>query len=120
LPERVVENSWFEDRLDTTDEWIQSRTGIKRRHFAAEGETTSQLAIQAARAALDRAGMQPNDIDAIIVATSTPDFTFPSVATMVQAGMGMTRGFAFDIQAVCAGFVFALANADGLICAGQA
>ncbi len=120
LPERVVENSWFAERLDTSDDWIRSRTGIERRHFAAEGETTSQLAIRAARAALAHADMQPDDIDAIIVATSTPDFTFPSVATMVQAGLGMTRGFAFDVQAVCAGFVFALANADGLICAGQA
>ena len=120
LPERVVENSWFEDKLDTSDEWIRSRTGIERRHFAAEGETTSQMGIKAAEAALTRAGMSPNDIDAVIVATSTPDLTFPSVATMVQAGLGMTRGFAFDVQAVCAGFVFALANADGLIRSGQA
>ena len=120
LPARVVENSWFEDKLDTSDEWIRSRTGIERRHFAAEGETTSQMGIKAAEAALTRAGMSPNDIDAVIVATSTPDLTFPSVATMVQAGLGMTRGFAFDVQAVCAGFVFALANADGLIRSGQA
>ena len=120
LPERVVENSWFEDRIDTSDEWIRTRTGIERRHFAAEGETTSQMAIKAAKAALDRAGLVADQIDAIIVATSTPDLTFPSVATMVQAGLGMTRGFAFDVQAVCAGFVFALANADGLIRSGQA
>ncbi|MEZ5726233.1 MAG: beta-ketoacyl-ACP synthase III [Paracoccaceae bacterium] len=120
LPERVVENSWFEDRIDTSDEWIRARTGIERRHFAAEGETTSQMAIKAAKAALDRAGLVADQIDAIIVATSTPDLTFPSVATMVQAGLGMTRGFAFDVQAVCAGFVFALANADGLIRSGQA
>ncbi|MFV0300360.1 MAG: beta-ketoacyl-ACP synthase III [Paracoccus sp. (in: a-proteobacteria)] len=120
LPERVVENSWFEDKLDTSDEWIRSRSGIERRHFAAEGQTTSDLAIHAARAALDSAGMQPDDIDAIVLATSTPDLTFPAVATMVQAGLGMTRGFAFDVQAVCAGFVFALANAEGLIRAGQA
>ena len=120
LPERVVENSHFEATLDTTDDWIRGRTGIERRHFAAEGETTSALAIKAAQAALDRAGMAADQIDTIIVATSTPDLTFPAVATFVQAGLGMTRGFAFDVQAVCAGFVFALANADGLIRAGQA
>jgi 3-oxoacyl-[acyl-carrier-protein] synthase-3 len=116
----VVENSWFEDKIETSDEWIRARTGIERRHFAAEGETTSQMAIKAASAALTRAGIAADQIDAIIVATSTPDLTFPSVATMVQAGLGMTRGFAFDVQAVCAGFVFALANADGLIRSGQA
>ena len=120
LPERVVENSWFEDKIETSDEWIRARTGIERRHFAAEGETTSQMAIKAAEQALSRAGISADRIDAIIVATSTPDLTFPSVATMVQAGLGMTRGFAFDVQAVCAGFVFALANADGLIRSGQA
>ena len=120
LPERVVENSEFEATLDTSDEWIRSRSGIERRHFAAEGETTSQLAIHAARAALADAGMAADQIDAIVVATSTPDLTFPSVATMVQAGLGMTRGFAYDVQAVCAGFVFALANANGLIVSGQA
>lgn len=120
LPERVVENSWFEDKLDTTDEWIRSRTGIERRHFAAEGQTTSDLAIRAAKAALDRAGMTADDIDGVVLATSTPDFTFPAVATMVQAGLGMKRGFAYDVQAVCAGFVFALANADAMIRAGQA
>ena len=120
LPERIVENSWFEDKLDTTDEWIRSRTGIERRHFAAEGQTTSDLAIRAAKAALDRAGMTADDIDGVVLATSTPDFTFPAVATMVQAGLGMKRGFAYDVQAVCAGFVFALANADAMIRAGQA
>ncbi len=120
LPERIVENSWFEEKLDTTDEWIRSRTGIERRHFAAEGQTTSDLAIRAAKAALDRAGMTAADIDGIVLATSTPDFTFPAVATMVQAGLGMKHGFAYDVQAVCAGFVFALANADAMIRAGQA
>jgi 3-oxoacyl-[acyl-carrier-protein] synthase-3 len=120
LPERVVENSWFEDKLETSDEWIRARTGIERRHFAAEGQRTSDLGILAARAALQRAGIGAQDIDALIVATSTPDLTFPSVATMVQAGLGMTRGFAYDIQAVCAGFVFALANADAMIRAGLA
>lgn len=120
LPARVVENSHFEATLDTSDAWIRERTGIERRHFAAEGEFTSDLATAAARAALERAGMAANDIDAIVVATSTPDLTFPAVATMVQAGLGMTRGFAYDVQAVCAGFVFAMANADGLIRSGQA
>ncbi|WP_449042302.1 beta-ketoacyl-ACP synthase III [Paracoccus sp. (in: a-proteobacteria)] len=120
LPSRVVENSFFEQTLDTTDEWIRTRTGIERRHFAAEDEFTSDLALAAARDALDRAGMTADDIDAIVLATSTPDLTFPAVATMVQAALGMTRGFAYDVQAVCAGFVFALANADGLIRTGQA
>ncbi|MDD8022740.1 MAG: ketoacyl-ACP synthase III [Paracoccaceae bacterium] len=120
LPERIVENAEFESRLETTDEWIRARTGIERRHFAAEGETTSQLAIKAAQAALLDAELTANDIDAIIVATSTPDFTFPSVATMVQAGIGSTRGYAYDVQAVCAGFIFALTNANGLIISGQA
>lgn len=120
LPERIVENSWFEERLETSDEWIRSRTGIERRHFAAEGQTTSDLGIRAARAALDDAGLTPDDIDGIVVATSTPDLTFPSVGTMVQAGLGVRRGFAYDVQAVCAGFVFALANADAMIRAGMA
>ena len=120
LPERVVENSWFEGKLDTSDEWIRARTGIERRHFAAEDQRTSDLGILAARAALDSAGMTADQIDAVIVATSTPDLTFPSVATMVQSGIGMRRGFAYDIQAVCAGFVYALANADAMIRAGLA
>ncbi|KFI30752.1 beta-ketoacyl-ACP synthase III [Paenirhodobacter enshiensis] len=120
LPSRVVENKEFEATLDTSDEWIRSRTGIERRHFAAEGETTSQLAIKAAEQALENAGMSVDQIDAIVVATSTPDYTFPSVATMVQAGLNMRQGFAYDIQAVCAGFVYALANANGLIVSGQA
>jgi 3-oxoacyl-[acyl-carrier-protein] synthase III len=120
LPDRVVPNSEFETLLDTSDDWIRSRSGIERRHFAAEGQTTSDLATRAARAALADAGMEPDKIDAIIVATSTADLTFPSVATMVQAALGMTRGFAFDIQAVCAGFVYALANGSALIASGQA
>lgn len=120
LPERVVENSEFEATLDTTDEWIRARTGIERRHVAAEGQTTSMLAIEAAKAALEDAGMTAEDLDTIVVATSTPDLTFPSVGTMVQAGLDMRHGFAYDIQAVCAGFVFALANANGLILSGQA
>ncbi|WP_415183112.1 beta-ketoacyl-ACP synthase III [Phaeovulum sp.] len=120
LPSRVVENAEFEATVETTDEWIRSRSGIERRHFAADGETTSQMAIHAANAALADAAMTADQIDAIIVATSTPDFTFPSVATMVQAGIGCTKGFAYDIQAVCAGFVFALTSANGLILSGQA
>ena len=120
LPERVVPNSWFEDRLDTTDEWIRSRSGIERRHFAAEGQATSDLAIHAARAAMEKAGVTAADIDGVILATATPDFTFPAVATMVQAALGIKRGFAYDVQAVCAGFVFALANADAMIKAGLA
>ena len=119
LPEKIVPNSAFEKTLDTSDEWIQSRSGIARRHFAAEGQTTSDMAIEAARAALKSAGMKADDIDTVIVATSTPDLTFPAVATMVQAGLGMTRGFGFDVQAVCAGFVFALTNANALIVSGQ-
>ncbi|MGY6410286.1 MAG: beta-ketoacyl-ACP synthase III [Alkalilacustris sp.] len=120
LPDRVVENAEFSATLDTSDDWIRSRSGIERRHFAAPDECTSHLAIAAGRAALADAGMAPDDLDAVIVATSTPDFTFPAVATMVQAGLGMTRGFAFDTQAVCAGFVFALATADALIRGGSA
>jgi 3-oxoacyl-[acyl-carrier-protein] synthase III len=120
LPVRVVPNAEFADRIDTSDEWIRSRSGIERRHFAAEGEMTSDLATHAARAALADAGMAADDLDAIVVATSTPDLTFPSVATMVQAKLGMSRGFAFDVQAVCAGFVYALANANALIASGQA
>jgi 3-oxoacyl-[acyl-carrier-protein] synthase III len=120
LPSRIVENAEFEATLDTNDEWIRSRSGIERRHFAAEGETTSSMAAAAANAALETAGLGANDVDAIIVATSTPDLTFPSAATMVQAELGMTRGFAFDVQAVCAGFVYALSNANALIVSGQA
>ncbi|HIF77490.1 MAG TPA: beta-ketoacyl-ACP synthase 3, partial [Sulfitobacter sp.] len=120
LPARVVENAEFEATLDTNDEWIRSRSGIERRHFAAEGETTSTMASAAARKALEDAERDVSDVDAIVVATSTPDLTFPSAATMVQAELGMTSGFAFDVQAVCAGFVYALANANALIVSGQA
>jgi len=120
LPARTVANSEFEGKVDTSDEWIRARTGIERRHFAAEGETTSDLGAAAARAALTDAGLGAQDLDAIIVATSTPDLTFPSVATMVQAKIGMSRGLAFDVQAVCTGFVYGLANANALILSGQA
>ena len=120
LPDRVVTNADLEAKIETSDEWIRTRTGIERRHLVAEGQTTTDLAARAARAALADAGLEPDDIDTIIVATSTPDLTFPSTATMVQGELGMTRGFAFDVQAVCAGFIFALTNADGLIRSGQA
>ncbi len=120
LPERVVENAEFEATLDTTDDWIRSRSGIERRHFAAPGESTSDLAAHAARAALADAGLEAGSIDALIVATSTADLTFPSVATMVQDKIGMHTGYAFDVQAVCAGFIYALANAQALIASGQA
>ncbi len=120
LPERVVENSEFEATIDTSDEWIKSRSGIERRHFAAEGQTTSDLGIKAAEAALANAGLTADDIDAIIVATSTSDLTFPSTATMVQHGLGMRHGFAFDVQAVCAGFIYAVSTANAYIISGQA
>ncbi len=120
LPERVVPNAEFEKTLDTTDDWIRSRSGIERRHFAADGQLTSDLAINAANAALKDADLAPDMIDAIVLATSTPDQTFPSTATKVQAAIGMTGGFAFDVQAVCAGFTYALANANALILSGQA
>ncbi len=120
LPDRVVPNAELEALVDTTDEWIRSRSGIERRHFAAPGQTTSDLGTRAALAALANAGLVPDDIDAIIVATSTADLTFPSAATMIQSALGMTRGFAFDVQAVCAGFVYALTTANALILAGSA
>ena len=120
LPERMVPNAEFEQTIETSDEWIKSRSGIERRHFAAEGQTTSDMAARAAEAAISAAGLSPDDVDAIVLATSTADLTFPSAATMVQARLGMTRGFAYDVQAVCAGFVFALTNANALIVSGQA
>jgi 3-oxoacyl-[acyl-carrier-protein] synthase III len=120
LPDRIVPNSEFEAIIETSDEWIRARSGIERRHFAAEGQTTADLGARAAAAALADAGLTAADIDAIVVATSTADLTFPSCATMIQANLGMTRGFAFDVQAVCAGFAFALTNANALILSGQA
>jgi len=130
LPDRIVENNEFADglegvaphtiKLDTSDEWIRARSGIERRHFAATGQSTSDLATRAAEAALADAGLDADDLDAIIVATSTADLTFPSAATMVQAQIGMSKGFAFDVQAVCAGFIYALSNANALILSKQA
>lgn len=119
LPERVVSNEELSHRLDTSDEWIRQRTGICERRIAADDEHTSHLGLQAARAALEAAGFGAGDIDLIIVATSTPDQTFPATATRIQAELGMTRGAAFDVQAVCSGFVYALAVADNFIRAGQ-
>ena len=120
LPARVVENADLDTLVDTTDEWIKTRSGIERRHYAATDETTSDLGAAAARAALVNAGMMASDLDAIILATSTADLTFPSAASMIQAKIGMTRGFAFDVQAVCAGFVYAMSTAQGMILSGQA
>lgn len=120
LPARVVENAEFEKTLDTNDAWIRSRSGIERRHFAADGELTSDLALAACEACLADAGVEASTVDAIVLATSTPDQTFPSTASKVQAQLGMTHGFAFDVQAVCAGFPFALSTADAFIRTGQA
>ncbi len=120
LPERVVPNAEMEALVDTSDEWIRTRSGIERRHYAAPDQTTADLGARAAQAALADAGLTGDDIDAIIVATSTADLTFPSCATMIQAELAMTRGFAFDVQAVCAGFVYALNTANALIVSGQA
>jgi 3-oxoacyl-[acyl-carrier-protein] synthase III len=120
LPERIVTNSELASRLDTSDEWIRQRTGIGERRVAAPGELTSDLAYRAASRALDSAGMKGNDLDLLVVATATPDNTFPATAAKVQAQLGMTRGAAFDVQAVCAGFIFALAVADNALRLGQA
>jgi 3-oxoacyl-[acyl-carrier-protein] synthase III len=120
LPERVLTNDELARRLDTSDEWIRQRTGIGERRIAADGELTSDLAVAAARRALQRAGMSGSDLDLIVLATATPDHTFPATATKVQAQLGMKRGAAFDVQAVCSGFIFALATADNAIRLGQA
>ncbi len=119
-PEHVMKNSDFPESLDTSDEWITQRTGIKQRHIAAEGETTADLAEKAARAALDDAGMDVADLDMIILATATPDNTFPATSVEVQQRLGMNHGAAFDLQAVCSGFVFAITTADQYIRSGQA
>lgn len=119
LPKRCVTNKQLESEVDTTDEWIVQRTGIKQRYIADAEETTVSLGIAAARAALDKAALAPGDIDLIICATSTPDYTFPSSATMIQAGLGITGGVAFDLQAVCAGFVFAVATAEKFLASGS-
>lgn len=115
LPERVVTNDELARKVKTSDEWIQQRTGIRQRHIAADGEFTSHLALKASQRALEHAGVKASDLDLIVLATATPDETFPATATRVQAELGMTRGAAFDVQAVCAGFVYAVSVADSLI-----
>src|SRR5215471_7710237 len=120
LPERTITNHELADRLETSDEWIRQRTGIGERRVAAPGELTSDLAFQAAERALSSAGMIGSDLDLLVLATATPDNTFPATATKVQARLGMRRGAAFDVQAVCAGFIFALSVADNALRLGQA
>jgi 3-oxoacyl-[acyl-carrier-protein] synthase-3 len=120
LPERIVTNDELARRLDTSDAWIRQRTGIGERRIAAAGELTSDLAVRAAEQALANAGMSGSDLDLVVVATATPDNTFPATAAKVQARLGMRRGAAFDVQAVCAGFIFALAAADNALRVGQA
>ena len=120
LPERVLTNDELAQRLETSDEWIRQRTGIGERRIAADGELTSDLALAAAQRALERADMSGSDVDLIVLATATPDHTFPATSTRVQARLGMRRGAAFDVQAVCSGFIFALATADNAIRLGQA
>ena len=119
LPDRIVTNADMEKLVDTTDEWIVQRTGIKQRHIAADDQNTSDMAIIAARRALEASGFDPAEIDGVIVATTTPDQTFPSVAVKVQAALGLPKGLAFDVQAVCTGFVYALTVANNFIQLGQ-
>ena len=119
LPERVMTNADISEIVDTSDEWITERTGIRQRHIAAEGEFTSDLGTRAAKAALEDAGLTPQDIDLIIVATATPDMTFPSTASLVQSKLGIKTGAAFDLQAVCTGFVYALSTAQKFLAVGE-
>ncbi|SFM29519.1 3-oxoacyl-[acyl-carrier-protein] synthase-3 [Bradyrhizobium sp. NFR13] len=118
LPERILTNAELASKVDTSDEWIVQRTGIKQRHIAADGEFTSHLAIKAAQAALANAGVDAQSIDLIVLATSTPDNTFPATAVAVQNALGITHGAAFDLQAVCSGFIFGLTTADSLLRTG--
>jgi len=120
LPKKILTNKDFEKMVDTTDEWIFTRTGIRERHIAAKGEHTSDLALEAAKNAIERASVAASDIDLIVVATTTPDKIFPSVATMVQRKLGIAGCPAFDVQAVCSGFIYALATADNFIKTGSA
>jgi len=120
LPPRILTNADLAATVDTTDDWIVERTGIRQRHIAAEGEFTSDLGVAAARRALDAAGMTPDDVDLIVVATATPDQTFPACATVVQHKLGMTHGVAFDVAAVCSGFLYALSVADAMLVTGAA
>ena len=119
LPDRILTNDELAAQIDTSDAWIRERTGIAQRHIAAEGQTTSDLGVEAARRALDDAGLTIADIDLIVVATTTPEFVFPSTATVIQARLGMDHGAAFDVQAVCSGFVYALSVTDALLKTGQ-
>lgn len=119
LPERIVTNKELSERVDTSDEWITERTGIRQRHVAADGQLTSDLAVQAARRAMAHAGVGPDDIDLVVVATATPDLTFPATAAITQAKLGITNGAAFDIQAVCTGFVYAVSIAEKFLVSGQ-
>ena len=119
LPEKVLTNKDLARMVDTSDEWIRQRTGIEERHIAAEGETTSMLGVKAAERALEDAKLEAKDIDLIVCATSTPDYTFPSTATQIQAGLGIHHGAAFDLQAVCTGFVFGVATADKFLTSGS-
>ncbi len=119
LPARTLTNADLAQMVDTSDEWIVQRTGIRERHIASDDELTSDLAVKAARAALADAGLEPGDIDLIVLATSTPDNTFPATAVSVQAALGITQGAAFDLQAVCSGFVFAVATADNFLKSGS-
>lgn len=120
LPRRIMKNADFEGMVETSDEWIAQRTGIRQRHIAADDETTASLGEAAARAALDNAGLTPDDIDLIVLATSTPNNTFPATAVEIQNRLGMRHGFAFDMQAVCSGFVYAVTTADLYIKGGLA
>ena len=120
LPKKVLTNDDLARIVDTSDEWIQQRTGIKERHIAADGELTSDLGTAAARAALVSANLEASDIDMIVMATATPDNTFPAAAVTVQEKLGITRGSAFDVQAVCSGFIYGLTTADAMIRAGHA
>ena len=120
LPKRILTNAELSERVDTSDEWIRERTGIGQRHIAADGEFTSDLGLAAAKAALKHAGMEAQDIDLIVVATATPDYTFPSTATIIQEGLGIHHGSAFDLQAVCSGFIYGINVVDSLLRTGTA
>ena len=120
LPDEIVSNDDLSQTLDTSDEWITTRSGIKQRHRAADGEATSDIALAAAQQALSHAGITANDIDMIIVSTTTPDLTFPATAALVQKKLGIGHGAAFDVQAVCSGFVYGLSVASAMVETGQA
>lgn len=120
LPEKILTNTELASMVETSDEWIRERTGIQERHIAAEGETTADMAVKAAVHALKNAGLEAGEIDLIVLATATPDYTFPATATIVQERLGVRQGAAFDVHAVCSGFVYALATADNFLARGQA